>query len=52
MAVVLISTCLQCIDYTGCSKSNSTVKTDLKDTRRTNVILFISNQTFLLSPTK
>ena len=26
-------------------KSNTTVKTDLKDTGKTNVILFISNQT-------
>ena len=29
---------------TGCLKSNNTVKTDLKDTGKTSVILFISNQ--------
>ena len=41
------------MEHTGCSKNNSRVKTDLKDTGKTNVILFLSNQTLLfISTTK
>ena len=40
------------LETLGCSKSNSAMKTDLKDTGKINVILFILNKTLLLPPTK